>query len=97
MTPFVDCSNSTLSSSYESCNNITTRISSIYTLAKDDLVLQVVQGTGFMEQTVAFYGWYPDNVLQLSINPSIYYDLPLAYISVSLVFLMVSVILFYFF
>lgn len=54
-------------------------------------ILNLVQGTGFMECTYLFYGYYPSESFSYSLgNANIYYNLPLAYVLVTLVYLIVS-------
>ncbi|KAL3285052.1 hypothetical protein HHI36_019178 [Cryptolaemus montrouzieri] len=55
--------------------------------------LDVIQGTGFMECTYWFYGYYPSINFNYKISDTnIYYNLPLAYILITLVYLIVSLI-----
>lgn len=68
-------------------------------------ILDIIQGTGFMEKTLMFYGmytnkifgYYPyENASSVSSSHSslyraeLYYDLPLAYISITAVYFLVS-------
>jgi TMC domain. len=54
---------------------------------EDSGFLDWVQGTGSMEQTVIFYGFYPENLLSADgvTHP---YNLPLAYVAVTAVYLL---------
>lgn len=57
------------------------------------IVLDLVQGTGWMERTLFFNGYYSDKVFQHVTNAfTYYYSLPLAYVLVIVVILLVSLI-----
>ncbi|KAE8742635.1 hypothetical protein FOCC_FOCC011814 [Frankliniella occidentalis] len=56
----------------------------------ENIVIQIVQGRGIVEHTQAFYGIYPNVVLDLNSSAGLYYDMPLAYISVALTFMLIS-------
>lgn len=56
----------------------------------ENIFMQLIQGRGLIEHTQAFYGVYPSVVLTLSTTAWLSYDMPLAYISLSLVFMLVS-------
>ncbi|KAJ8959361.1 hypothetical protein NQ318_022047 [Aromia moschata] len=52
------------------------------TLPQNNIVLDLVQGTGILERTVLFYGFYSSEVLSyMAADVTMYYNLPLAYIS----------------
>lgn len=54
-------------------------------------MLNLVQGTGFMECTYLFYGYYPSEILTYPIgSANIYYNFPLAYVIVTFLYLIVS-------
>lgn len=56
-------------------------------------LLDLVQGTGFFERTLLFYGYYPNKILEYNINGSVlYYNLPLAFILVTLTYFLISLI-----
>lgn len=60
-------------------------------------VLDIIQGTGFMEKTLMFYGYYSNRVFEYSskiggFSETLYYDLPLAYICITIVYFLVSLI-----
>ncbi|KAF2882572.1 hypothetical protein ILUMI_23589 [Ignelater luminosus] len=58
-----------------------------------NIILDLVQGTGRMERTILFYGVYSNETFSYSINDTLmYYDLPLAYITVTLVYFILSLI-----
>lgn len=59
----------------------------------NNVFLDLVQGTGTLEQTALFYGYYPNKTFEYVLNDDgqvIYYNLPLAYISVCLVYFVIS-------
>lgn len=56
----------------------------------ENIFMQLIQGRGMIEHTQAFYGVYPNVILTLSSAAWLSYDMPLAYISLSLVFMLVS-------
>lgn len=71
------------------------------TTNNDFFILDIIQGTGFMEKTMMFYGFYTNRIFGYNayINSSIitfdnqmYYDLPLAYVCVSAVYLLLSLV-----
>ncbi|KAK4873180.1 hypothetical protein RN001_015209 [Aquatica leii] len=67
--------------------------SSIYFNQTTDsnIVLDLVQGTGQMERTILFYGIYSNETFSYEINGTkLYYDLPLAYIAVTIVYFLLS-------
>ncbi|XP_052747776.1 transmembrane channel-like protein 7 [Galleria mellonella] len=51
-----------------------------------NVVLDVIQGTGWMERTILFYGVYSDQIYRYELrsvwDAELYYDMPLAYILV---------------
>ncbi|XP_049781424.1 transmembrane channel-like protein 7 isoform X1 [Schistocerca cancellata] len=53
-------------------------------------VLDIIQGTGWMEKTLMFYGFYSNGTLGGSDTSYLYYNLPLAYIAVTLVCFLMS-------
>ncbi|XP_037031442.1 transmembrane channel-like protein 7 isoform X1 [Bradysia coprophila] len=71
------------------------------TTNNDFFILDIIQGTGFMEKTMMFYGFYTNKIFGYNayVNSSIitfdnqlYYDLPLAYVTVSAAYLLLSLI-----
>lgn len=71
------------------------------TTNNDFFILDIIQGTGFMEKTMMFYGFYTNKIFGYNayINSTIiafdnqmYYDLPLAYVSVSAAYLLLSLV-----
>lgn len=60
------------------------------TPTRENIVMQIVQGTGIVEHTLAFYGVYSNVALILSSSAGLYYNMPLAYICITLVFMLVS-------
>lgn len=53
----------------------------------DSSFLDWVQGTGSMEQTIAFYGFYPEKLVSAD-GVTYLYNLPLAYIAVTVLYLL---------
>ncbi|KAF5296394.1 hypothetical protein FQA39_LY12513 [Lamprigera yunnana] len=67
--------------------------SSIYfnQTTESNIVLDLVQGTGQMERTILFYGTYSNETFSYEINGTkLYYDLPFAYIAVTIVYFLLS-------
>lgn len=71
------------------------------TTNNDFFILDIIQGTGFMEKTMMFYGFYTNRIFGYNahLNSSIiafdnqmYYDLPLAYVTVSAAYLLLSLV-----
>lgn len=57
------------------------------------LILDFFQGTGFMERTHLFYGYYVDEIRSyFSGTVEMYYNVPLAYILISVAYFLISVI-----
>lgn len=55
-------------------------------LAQNNIILDLVQGTGMLERTILFYGFYSSSILSyFAGNVIMYYDLPLAYILITIV------------
>lgn len=57
------------------------------------LVQDGVQGTGRLELSYLFYGYYPRHILVLEVAPEWKYNLPLAYLLVVVVTLILSLVL----
>lgn len=57
-----------------------------------DKILDIIQGTGEMKNTILFYGKYSNRTLISPLNESIYYNLPLAYIFVTISIYFLSLI-----
>jgi len=53
----------------------------------DSSFLDWVQGTGSMERTILFYGFYPENLISGDGDTHLY-NLPLAYVAISVVYLL---------
>lgn len=57
------------------------------------MIVDIAQGTGIMERTIMFYGAYNNDSLTFFINDKIfYYDLPLAYIGITVAYFLMSLI-----
>lgn len=57
------------------------------------IIFDLIQGTGFMERSLLFYGYYPNNTFDYYINNTVmYYNLPLAYICITVVYFGASLI-----
>ncbi|KAJ8922439.1 hypothetical protein NQ315_004386 [Exocentrus adspersus] len=60
-------------------------------LSDSNIALDLVQGTGVLERTVLFYGFYSDSILAYKTGGiTMYYDLPLAYILITILYLLLS-------
>lgn len=67
-------------------------------------ILDIIQGTGFMEKTLMFYGMYTNKIfgftpflnssseIDISSSDELFYDLPLAYICTTAFYLLISLI-----
>lgn len=71
------------------------------TTNNDFFILDIIQGTGFMEKTMMFYGFYTNKIFGynaylnstiIAFDNQMYYDLPLAYVSVSAAYLLLSLV-----
>lgn len=62
------------------------------TINDNNIILDIFQGTGDLERTVLFYGYYKNITFNIS-NDLYYYNLPLSYICVILICLLISLIL----
>lgn len=61
------------------------------TLTQNNIILDLIQGTGVLERTILFYGFYSSSILSyMAGNMVMYYDLPLAYILVTILYFAVS-------
>nr|CAI5869284.1 unnamed protein product [Callosobruchus analis] len=61
---------------------------------ENNVVLEVMQGTGFLERTILFYGFYSNKVLSYMLSSvEMYYNIPLAYILVMLACFLISLVL----
>lgn len=60
------------------------------------LVLDIIQGTGFMEKTLMFYGMYTNQIFgykpTADSQPTLFYNLPLAYVTISATYLLLSLV-----
>ncbi|KAK7790181.1 hypothetical protein R5R35_002954 [Gryllus longicercus] len=84
-TPATTCSSNSSNITNEcqySCENITEK--------NHDVILDTIQGTGWMENTLVFYGFYADKIFGVGSDAAFYYNLPLAYIAVAVVYFLVS-------
>ncbi|CAG9790162.1 unnamed protein product [Diatraea saccharalis] len=65
-------------------------------LTESNLALDVIQGTGWMERTILFYGVYSDQIYTYFIKSfwetQFYYNMPLAYILVPITWALLSLI-----
>jgi hypothetical protein len=53
----------------------------------------IIQGTGFMECSLFFYGYYPNSTFTYEVDSTVmFYDLPLAYVCVTIIYFGVSLI-----
>ncbi|KAJ8982380.1 hypothetical protein NQ317_005474 [Molorchus minor] len=63
------------------------------TVTQNNIVLDLVQGTGILERTVLFYGFYNSSILTyLMGDVNMHFDLPLAYICITILYFAVSLI-----
>ncbi|XP_018336056.1 transmembrane channel-like protein 7 isoform X1 [Agrilus planipennis] len=59
--------------------------------SSDSFFLSLVQGRGWMEKTVMFYGYYSDRTFEYFINSTpMYYNLPFSYVCMLLVMFLIS-------
>jgi len=63
-----------------------------YTTSQNNFFYDLVQGTGWMEKTMLFYGYYTDDIYTLNAEYSLYYDLPFAYLVTAVLYFLVSLI-----
>jgi transmembrane channel-like protein len=65
-------------------------------LTDSNVVLDVIQGTGWMERTILFYGVYSDQIYSYYLNnffhTKVYYNMPLAYILVPITWALLSLV-----
>ncbi|XP_060519239.1 transmembrane channel-like protein 7 [Cylas formicarius] len=58
---------------------------------ESNLILELIQGTGRLEKTILFYGFYAKETFPYHVGGTLlYYDLPLAYILVAIVYFLIS-------
>ncbi|EFA00942.1 transmembrane channel-like protein 7 [Tribolium castaneum] len=58
-----------------------------------NVVFDLIQGTGFMEHSLLFYGFYPNETFDYLVNESVmYYNLPLAYVCITVVYFATSLV-----
>lgn len=65
------------------------------TINNDFFLLDIIQGTGFMEKTLMFYGMYTNTVYTDYLNgnqSTLWYNFPLAYVTISAAYLLISLI-----
>lgn len=71
-----------------------------YYLSKNEtdtnVFLDIIQGTGFMERTILFYGVYSDQIYEYYVNDllenQLYFNMPMAYILVAISWVLLSLI-----
>ncbi|KAF4523805.1 hypothetical protein B566_EDAN013363 [Ephemera danica] len=56
------------------------------------IILDFIQGTGWMENTLLFYGFYSLDIYTLSEAHNLYYDLPLAFVASTVLYFLISLI-----
>nr|CAD7443167.1 unnamed protein product [Timema bartmani] len=56
----------------------------------DSVLLDIVQGKGIVEHTILFYGVYSNKIQVTSAESNLYYNLPLAYIIITVVYFLMS-------
>ncbi|XP_075987961.1 transmembrane channel-like protein 7 [Anticarsia gemmatalis] len=65
-------------------------------MSYDNLVLDVIQGTGWMERTILFYGVYSDQIYSYNLpklwDSELYYNNPMAYILVAISWVLLSLV-----
>lgn len=60
-------------------------------VSDNNIILDIIQGTGMLEATPFFYGYYSDGVLTNTNGEfNFYYNIPLAYISITLFYFLFS-------
>lgn len=60
---------------------------------ESNLALSIVQGTGRLESSLLFYGFYPNDIQSYTIlNSKMYFNLPLAYILTTVVYFLVGLV-----
>lgn len=60
---------------------------------RDFFILDLVQGTGFMEKTLMFYGMYTNRIFgDEQPDSTLFYNLPLAYVCIGAAYLLLSLI-----
>lgn len=63
------------------------------TVNNDFIVLDLIQGTGFMEKTLMFYGMYSNQIIGIDKSDTqLFYNLPLAYVCIGAAYLLMSLI-----
>lgn len=62
------------------------------TTNNDFIILDLVQGTGFMEKTLMFYGMYSNEIFGIDQPDQLFYNLPLAYVCIGAAYLLCSLI-----
>lgn len=65
------------------------------TINNDFFLLDIIQGTGFMEKTLMFYGMYTNRIygdFSTEKDNTLWYNFPLAYVAISAVYLLISLI-----
>lgn len=63
------------------------------TINNDFIILDLIQGTGFMEKTLMFYGMYSNQIIGVDQSDTqLLYNLPLAYVCIGAAYLLMSLI-----
>lgn len=63
------------------------------TMHNSMFILDLIQGSGFMERTRLFYGFYPNETFVYKIHDGdLYYNFPLSYVCITIVYFMVSLV-----
>ncbi|XP_063232362.1 transmembrane channel-like protein 7 isoform X2 [Bacillus rossius redtenbacheri] len=62
------------------------------TSTSDGIVLDLIQGKGIIEKTVLFYGLYSSKIYTTSEDSGLYYNLPLAYIAITVLSFLLSLV-----
>ncbi|CAB3362866.1 Hypothetical predicted protein [Cloeon dipterum] len=60
--------------------------------SSNNFFYDLVQGTGWMEKTLLFYGYYTNDIYTLNKEYKLFYDLPFAYLVTALLYFLVSLI-----
>jgi hypothetical protein len=63
-----------------------------YNASINTAILDFIQGTGWMEKTLLFYGFYSVDIYALHEAKNLYYDLPLAFVASTVLYFLVSLV-----
>lgn len=62
-------------------------------VSENNIFLDIIQGTGILERTLFFYGFYSNKIMSyLAGNFTFYYNMPLAYLSITVLYFIFSLI-----